>query len=242
MKKWLIFALLILAVFGCRKKRKAVDNGDGTVGVNGGTTSTIPGKPNLITPAQNSICISGIIVSDSESQVLFTWSGTENTNSYDLVLKNLLTNTSKTINVTDTQAWAQLLRNTPYSWYVSAKQTTSTTTTQSDNWKFYNSGAGVVTYAPFPAEIVAPTYGQIVTAVDGKIDLSWKGSSADSNITGYNVSLGTTTDPPVIKNGVTDTFLNDVVVAANTVYHWRVVTVDANGNYTDSGLYQFKTQ
>jgi hypothetical protein len=229
MRKWLIFALIILAVSGCRKKKKTPD-------------STIPGKPELILPVQNSICLSGTVISPTESQVLFTWKATVNTDSYDLVLKNLLTYTSTTVTTSDTKVMATILRNTPYEWYISARQNISTTTTQSDNWKFYNSGTGVVSYAPFPAEIESPTFGQIVTAVNGKINLSWFGSSVDNNITGYNVCLGTTTNPPAIKNGVTDSFLKDVSVTANTTYYWRVITVDANGNYTDSGLYQFKVQ
>jgi hypothetical protein len=233
MRKWIIFALMICVTAGCKKKK--------TIEPEPGTTSTIPGKPTLITPAQNSICISGVIVSVTESLVLFTWSSTVNTNSYDLILKNLLTNTSTTTTTNDTKATASLARNTPYSWYVSAKQNLSSTTTQSDGWKFYNSGAGAVTYAPFPAEIVAPAYGQIVTPVNGKVNLSWKGSSVEGNITGYSVFLGTTNNPPFAK-AVTDNFYNDVDVTANTTYYWRIVTYDSSGNYTDSGLYQFKTQ
>ncbi|MDB5003917.1 MAG: hypothetical protein JWQ34_2142 [Mucilaginibacter sp.] len=233
MKRCIIFVLLILVISGCKKKRSTTDST---------TTTTIPGKPSLTTPANNSICISGTTISLTESQVLFTWSTTVNTNSYDLVLKNLLTNTSTTTNATDTKATVTLTRNTPYSWYVSAKQNSSTTTTQSDIWKFYNSGAGTISYAPFPAEIVAPTYGQIIAAVNNKVDLSWKGSSVDNNITGYNVYFGTSTNPPVIINGITNTFLSSVAVAAHTTYYWRVITVDSNGNYTDSGLYQFNVQ
>jgi hypothetical protein len=236
MRKWLVFILVILAVTGCKKKKKAVDDGTGV------TPSTIPGKSKLLTPAQNAVCISGKIVSETESEVLFTWTATANTDSYDVVLKNLLTNTSTTTNTTDVKATVTLLRNTPYAWYISSKQYSSSTTTQSDSWKFYNSGAGVVTYAPFPAEITSPGYGQIVSPVNNKINLTWNGSSVDSNISGYNVCLGTTNNPPIIKTGVTDMFLNGVAVTANTVYYWRVITVDSNGNYTDSGLYQFKTQ
>lgn len=233
MRRCIIFILLILVISGCKKKRSTTDST---------TTTTIPGKPTLTTPANNSICISGTTVSLTESHVLFTWSSTANTNSYDLVLKNLLTNTSTTTSTTDTKATVTLTRNTPYSWYVSAKQNSSTTTTQSDTWKLYNSGAGTISYAPFPAEIVAPTYGQIIVAINNKVDLSWKGGSVDNNITGYNVCFGTSTNPPIIKTSVTDTFLSGVAVTTNTTYYWRVITVDSNGNYTDSGLYQFNVQ
>jgi hypothetical protein len=235
MRRCIFFILLILIISGCIKKKSATSSTTTT-------TVAVPGKPTLTTPANNSICISGTTVSLTESQVLFTWSSTVNTNSFDLVLKNLLTNTSTTTNTTDTKATVTLTRNTPYSWYVSAKQNSSTTTTQSDTWKFYNSGAGTISYAPFPAEIVAPTYGQMIAAVNNKVDLSWKGSSVDNNITGYNVCFGTGTNPPIIKTGVTDTFLSGVVVTTNTTYYWRVITVDSNGNYTDSGLYQFNVQ
>ncbi|MES2808614.1 MAG: hypothetical protein V4619_08325 [Bacteroidota bacterium] len=229
MRKCLVLILIVLAVAGCKKKKKAA-------------TSTIPGKPELTTPAQNSICISGTVVSATESQVLFTWKATENTNSYDLVLKNLLTYTSTTLNTTDTKINATLLRNTPYEWYVSAKQSTSTTTTQSDSWKFYNSGPGVVSYPPFPADITFPTFGQIIGATNGKIELYWTGNSVGNNIASYTVCLGTTNNPPAIKNGLTESFLKDVAVNANTIYYWRVITFDTDGNYTDSGLFQFKVQ
>ncbi|MFD2146633.1 hypothetical protein [Mucilaginibacter antarcticus] len=229
MRKYLIFIFIVLAVAGCKKKNKAV-------------TSTIPGKPALTTPAQNSVCISGTIISATESQVLFTWNPAVNTDSYDLVLKNLLTYTSTTINTIDTKINATLLRNTPYEWYISAKQNSSSTTTQSDGWKFYNSGAGIVSYPPFPADIMYPAFGQVITPSNGKIELYWAGNSVGNNIASYTVCLGTTSNPPAIKNGLTESQLKDVAVTANTTYYWRIITFDADGNYTDSGLFQFKIQ
>jgi hypothetical protein len=229
MREYLVLFLIVLAIAGCKKKKKAA-------------TSTVPGQPELITPAQNSICISGTVVSDTESQVLFTWKPTVNTDRYDLVLKNLLTYTSTTVTTTDTKVNATLLRNTPYEWYISAKQDISSTTTQSNGWKFYNSGAGVVSYPPFPADIAFPTFGQIIGATNGKIELYWSGNAVANNIASYTVLLGTTSNPPVLKSNLTESFLKDVAITVNTTYYWRVITFDTDGNYTDSGLFQFKVQ
>lgn len=234
MKKWLVCFMVFFVITGCLKHKQTPDNGGG------GTTTKIPGKATLLTPAQNSICISGTGTSTTESMVTFTWTATANTDAYDIVYKNLLLGTSITQTVTAATATVSLLRNTPYSWYISSKTYDSSTTTQSDTWKFYNSGAGIVSYAPFPAEIIDPAYGQLINA--SVVNLHWKGTSVDNNIVGYNVYLGTTTTPPVFKPLLTDDFINAVPVNRNTTYYWHVVTVDANGNYSDSGLYQFTVQ
>lgn len=197
-----------------------------------------PSKAELTAPAQNSVCITGTVISDTQSSVTFTWNAAANTNSYDVVLKNLLTENSVTLNTTKTQLTVDVLRNTPYSWYVVSKSTTVSNTAQSDTWKFYNSGPGVVTYAPFPAEITAPTFAQIVPA--GTVNLTWKGSSAQAvTIINYDVYFGTTTSPALLKGNVTDSFINGVSVTSGSLYYWKVITRDSNGNTSDSGLYQF---
>ena len=121
-----------------------------------------------------------------------------------------------------------------------SKSSKSATLVQSDTWKFYNAGAGTVSYAPYPADVVAPAVGQNVAAPAGTVNLSWKGSSVDGNITGYDVYFGTGKSPGVLKSNVTDSFYNNVSVIAGTQYYWKIVTRDAKGNTSDSGLFQFK--
>lgn len=220
---------MILILQGCGGSKK-----------NNPSPSLSPAKVVLTAPSQDAICNTGTIISATESSVLFTWDASANTNSYDLVLKNLLTTATTTQSTTSNQLTLTLARNTPYSWYVVSKSTQTTTTTQSDTWKFYNAGPGVITYAPFPAEITSPSFGQNVTASSGTIDLTWKGGAVNpGTITSYDVYFGTTNNPPILKSSATDSFINGVAVTSKTTYYWKVITWDMDGNNSDSGLYQF---
>lgn len=198
-----------------------------------------PAKATLSLPAQNEACTTGTIISATESTVSFTWQTAANTDSYELTVKNLNTNAVINRTTSSTAADVILARNTPYSWFVTSKSTKTTTTAQSDTWKFYNSGPGVVAYAPFPAEILSPTMNQAVTASGGKITLDWNGSDVDNDITTYDIYLGTTTTPAVLQSNVTASILTNVSVSSGTSYYWKVVTKDSKGNTSDSGLYRF---
>jgi len=228
MRNWILFIATIIVLQGCGGSKK-----------NNPSPANTPGKAILTAPAQNAVCTTGTIISDAESSILFTWKASANTNSYDLVLKNLLTSVTTTQSTTATQLTMTLARNTPYEWHIVSKSQGGATT-QSDAWRFYNAGLGIITYAPFPAEITSPAFGQNVTASSGTIDLTWKGSSVNpGTITGYNVYFGSTNNPPVLKNGVTDSFLNGVAVTSKATYYWKVITWDIDGNSSDSGLFQF---
>ena len=226
--------LIVLAIFltGCGGKSN-------------NPTPTAPSIPKptqatLSAPVQNAVCTTGTIISATQSSISFSWDASANTNSYNLVIKNLLTSDSTTQNTTQTQLAVTLLRNTPYSWHVISQSTQTTATAQSAVWKFYNSGPGVVTYAPFPAEITSPTFGQSITATAGTINLTWVGSVVSPDvIASYDVFLGTTSSPAIAASAITNSFLNNVSVTANTTYYWKVVTRDVSGNTSDSGLYQF---
>jgi hypothetical protein len=237
MRKELLIVSVVLILVGCGGK----SNNPAPAG-SGGTTTTPPApvKAVLTFPDQNAVCTSGKIISDTTSSITFTWNPSDNTNSYDMNLKNLATGVTITQNTTATQLTLSLTRNTPYSWYIVSKSTTTSTTAQSDTWKFYNAGKATVTYAPFPAEITSPTFGQTVTATTGTVNLTWKGTSVTAGtITGYDVYFGTTKSPALLKAAVTNSFFNNVSVASKTTYYWKVITKDIIGNTSDSGLYQF---
>jgi hypothetical protein len=232
MKRGLLTVSVILILMGCSKHNNPTPTPP---------TPPVPAKAILTFPDQNAVCTTGTILTDSTSSITFTWGQSDNTNSYELDLKNLLTNTITTQSTSQTQLKLTLSRNTPYSWYLVSKSNATSVTTQSDTWKFYNAGKGTVTYAPFPAEIVSPTFGQSVTATAGAVNLTWKGSSVTAGtIANYDVYFGTTNSPSVLKSDITDSFLNNVSVTSGTTYYWKVITRDIIGNTSDSGLYQFK--
>ncbi len=199
-----------------------------------------PGKAALTFPAQNAACTTGTVISATQSTITFTWTASDNTDSYKIVIKNLLTSALTTQISTANQSTVTLLRNTPYSWYVVSKSNATTDTTKSDVWKFYNSGPGIVSHPPFPADIISPVFGQNVTTTSGTINLSWTGSDPDNDIAGYDVYFGTTAAPSLSQSNVPNMFLNGITVTSGTTYYWKIVTKDAAGNTSDSGIFQFK--
>jgi hypothetical protein len=105
---------------------------------------------------QNSVCITGSVLSDAESSVVFTWNASDNTDSYDFYLTNLMTGAITVQNATQTTLTITLKINTPFSWYIESKSAKSDKTAKSDIWKFYNSGPGLVTLRAFSRRNYCP--------------------------------------------------------------------------------------
>ena len=220
------------------------DDGGGFGG--GGNVTNPPGKPTLTFPANNKTCETGTSVSDTQSEVTFTWGASADTNTYDLSITNL--NTSIAINktgVSTTTTKSTLNKGVPYSWYITSKSTASTTTTKSDAWKFYLAGTGVVNYAPFSADLKTPTSGSTVTRDgDGKVAFTWDGSDPDTGDTlKYTLYVDTTDGKQTPETGLSNLTAKTASVAleAATTYYWRVKTSDGiNSSY--SIVYSLKTQ
>ncbi|MEO6632855.1 MAG: hypothetical protein ABIN13_14065 [Mucilaginibacter sp.] len=228
MKKQIALMLMIIILGSCGGKK------------NNPAPKPSPSRALLTFPDQDAVCTNGTIISDTESALTFMWTAATNTDSYDLYLKNLLTGNITIQTTTATQFTITLLRNTPYSWYVVSRSVKTSSTAETDTWKFYNAGKGVTTYAPFPAAISSPTLGQILDTPLGKVNLTWKGSAVTiGSISNYDVYFGTTKSPGLLKDKIADSFLNDVVVVSGSTYYWKVVTRDFAGNTSDSELFQF---
>ena len=232
MKKHLTIILILAGIMGCGKN-------DGPP-----PTPPVPPTPQaavLNFPAQSEVCTTGTVLTDSTSSVTFKWKSAANADGYVLYLKNLITGTTDNQSTPNVQLAVTILRNTPYSWYVVSKSSTTSATAQSETWKFYNAGKGTVTYAPFPAEITAPTFGQSLAA--GKVNLTWKGSSVNAGtIDNYDVYFGDTAVPVLFKSKIADSFVNNVAVTSGKTYYWKVITRDIVGNTSSSGVYRFTVQ
>lgn len=189
-------------------------------------------------PVQDEECTAGTIISDTQSSIPFSWKSAENAESYEIHVKNLESGVSLSETTVQTNLNLTLNRNTPYSWYVISKTSKSNLATTSATWKFYNSGPGKTTYAPFPAEIVSPIMGQKLDAA-GKITLDWAGSDVDGDIVNYDVYLGNSQTPGLLKEKVTESILGGVEVGTKTTYFWKIITRDAQGNSSDSGVFVF---
>ncbi len=194
-----------------------------------------------LSPANNEACISGNVLSASESTIIFKWNKSDHTDSYDLTVKNLENNTVIQLTTQNTELAINLLRNNPYSWFITSKSTKTTNITKSEIWKFYNVGTGVGAHAPFPAEAVSPLVGQRISSNNGTITLDWNATDVDNDLKSYEIYMGTTTSPVLIKSNHTESMLSNLPVNANTTYYWKIKTIDDKGNSSDSELFIFYT-
>lgn len=224
---------LSLLIVGCSGSKKS-DNVS--------PTPLLPKAATLVFPTQDAVCVSGSVISASQSTIQFQWNNSGNSDSYIVVTKNLLTSDTLATSTVINNANITVSRNTPYSWYIISKSNQSSSTAKSETWKFYNSGAGITTYAPFPADHLSPASGSDVNVPSsGKISLSWTGSSVANDIVDYDIYFGTTASVPLYKSHVTSEIINNVTVVSQTTYYWKIVTRDSNNNTSTSDLVEFTT-
>ena len=204
-------------------------------------TPTTPGVVKLIFPFENSDCNVGTDSTDTESDVIFEWAKAENTDEYELNIVNLSVVDTTSYTTSELQISVRLNRATPYSWYIISKLNSVGTETKSDTWRFYNAGIGVTSFAPFPANIISPEMSETISNTTN-VTLSWEGNDVDNDIIAYDIYFGTVNPPEIIETDFKENSLNNVSISANTVYYWKIITKDSQGNSSDSGIYQFKTQ
>jgi hypothetical protein len=197
-----------------------------------------PGVASLVFPEQNSECTEGSNFTATESDVVFDWNDSANTTNYELVLKNLETQIVTNHFSSVSSLSITILRGTPYSWYIISKNT-GTQTNQSATWKFYNAGDAISSYAPFPAELVAPEMGAVLASSTNVVGLDWIGSDVDDDIIGYDVYFGTDNPPTTLLEETTESGMS-VNVSSGTTYYWRIITKDSDDNNSESEVFQFR--
>lgn len=196
-----------------------------------------PTAATLVFPENNTECNDGIIVSDTETDVLFKWEEAANASSYELIITNLNAGTSREIKTISNEYLIRVLRGTAYSWSVKSKVGGSNEIAESEIWKFYNAGLPVESYPPFPAEAVSPQIGSSID--EGTISLQWEATDIDNDIASYKVLLDTA-NQPITEVGNSNTNSVEVTVNSGVVYYWKVITTDVVGNTSDSQIFQFK--
>ena len=186
----------------------------------------------------------GTSLNDTQSNVSFSWSTATDAVSYEVVVTNLLTQSSQTYTTPSNQTTIALTKAEPFSWIVKSIGEDGSTPTESEQWKFYLAGDVVVNYAPFPTELISPRSGANITPdVNNLVILNWKGSDVDGDLSRYEVYLDQTNASNLISTldfEANDTSL-EVEVENNTTYYWKIIALDANGNQSNSGVYAFRT-
>ncbi len=196
----------------------------------------------LVFPLENSECTTGVSLNETLSQVTFEWMPAKNSNLYTLTVVNLNTNSPQAITTASTSASLSIAKGAPFSWAVLSGNTDSDETATSENWLFYNSGFQT-TYAPFPAQIVAPKSGETIpVGSSNEVVLEWIGADVEDDIIQFEVYFSQQNPPEeLLTTADASTIQASVSVASGTVYYWKVVTTDSEGNTSDSGIFDFKT-
>jgi len=201
----------------------------------------VPLGAELVFPEENSECTTGTSVSETLSQITFKWNTSANTDSYTLSVVNLETNVPQNISTAATSASLSIAKGTPFAWSVTSRNSNSDQVATSETWLFYNAGAQT-TYAPFPAQLVAPASGSTVQKdIANEVTLEWMGADVDNDIETFEIFFSDT-NPPVTSVGTTNAFNMELAVSvvSDTVYYWKVVTTDAEGNTSESDVFDFK--
>lgn len=201
-----------------------------------------PEQALLVFPLKNSECTTGVDTGvPTTSLVEFIWAAADRAETYDLRATNLETNITQTISVPVTSAKLTLVKGDPYSWSVTSRTSKVTETATSESWLFYNAGFQT-TYAPFPAEIIVPKSGaSVIKDINNEVLLDWNGADVDNDIDGFQVFLSTSNPPETLVGSLSPANSQlRISVSAQSVYYWRVVTKDKEGNTSNSGVFEFK--
>ena len=194
----------------------------------------------LVFPLADSECTTGVDITEDLSQVTFEWQPANNTDNYTLTVINLITNIPQTITTSSTSAALSIEKGAPFSWSVLSTNNESDETATSESWLFYNAGSQT-TYAPFPAQIRVPKAGSTVQATANEVVLSWTGADVEGDIETFEVYFSEN-NPPETLLIRTDVETTETVgnVVSGQIYYWKVITIDAEGNRSDSGIFDFK--
>lgn len=226
MMRFLFLGICLMMVFtSCKKK----------------STPVPPEAVQLVYPEQNSECTTGQSLGKETSQVEFRWSAADNTETYELRVTNTANGTVQTIASSSTSAKLPLEKGEQFSWIVRSKNSRVEQSVSSEVWNFYNSGSRT-TFAPFPATIVSPASSEnVFKDINNEVVISWTASDLDDDIVNYEVYFSVET-PPIDLLQTLQPEVNSIKasVTADTVYYWSVVVIDAEGNKSNSGIYNFK--
>ncbi len=188
-----------------------------------------PEAAELSKPANNSVCLVG--GNTNANEVQFTWIPVAGASSYELKITNLKSNTTETKTFPTSPATVTLVTGLPYEWQVISKSSKTTLTASSAKWKFYLTGAGEVSYAPFPASLTFPASGQQVSASAGQVKLAWTGTDPDSGNSLLSYEVFVDTDVAKVRNQEvtplkTKTESLSIPVKSGGTYYWMVKTMD----------------
>ena len=190
----------------------------------------------LIFPKNTSEVIDGVIISDTESELVFEWKkeGDSTGRLYFLELRNIKNNEVTIYESTETNASIILTRGIDYSWSV-----TDSLNNNSEKWTFKNLGPWSESTAPSPATAISPVSGASISQTSTTVNLIWKSEDVDNDIISYDLYFGETEGPELLIEDITVSRHNEIPVKAGNIYYWKIVTKDSVGNESTSVIFDF---
>lgn len=203
--------------------------------------NNVPTASNYILPNNNAVC-TGEEISDTEINVDFQWNtfqDVEDANlSYTFTLRNLATNTIiNDESVSGTTKSVTLEKGISYAWNIKATDSDDNTTTGA-TWQFQTPFNAISNYAPFPATMISPANGEVLT--NTTVTLTWEGNDPDAGETEellYTIYLGTTNPPAQVADMFTAETYSETLTPG--VYYWKIDATDPSGNISNSQIRQF---
>ena len=196
----------------------------------------------LIAPADLNECTTALVLSETERQVKFQWTLALNTDSYELVVVNTLTNARYEKTSSLLTESIVLTSGASYRWYVNSKSLFSSAVGKSSVRQFYLEGSQDESYLPFPAVLLRPENQSIVDLESsGDFLFDWEGYDLYEDIVSYAVYLGKTEDNlDLVQEGLTVSQLS-LSLDTGERYFWQIITLDSEGNTSKSEVYSFQT-
>lgn len=229
MKKLFLKILIVLLFSSCSSE----ETSQGTV------ENTAPGKPFLIAPVNNNLCI--------DNSVNFKWEpvedleGDELTYEIQISTDNAFNQIEKTIITPEISSTISLQKGIAYYWRVKAIDERGNSSEFSSIYNFYTEGDEDINRLPFSPSLIRP---ELNSSTEGStIALEWNASDVDvEDELSYDVFFGTN-NPPITKvsNHQSSTQL-DLTIESSKKYYWRVVVYDNNGGETIGQVWNFSTE
>jgi len=199
-----------------------------------------PDSALLTTPENSNTCVP-LSTTATQGVINFGWEEAQNTDSYEVFVRNSITQTEQKKSAELTSTTFTLDRGAPYSWWVVSSSDASAVDTKSKVWSFYLEGIQQETFLPFSAQLNNPQDEQEVMLSSGEINLQWTGSDLDNDIEYYQVYIGTDAAQMslVQDNQITSSY--SALLDVGQTYFWQIVTIDQRGNKSQSAIQSFTT-
>lgn len=199
-----------------------------------------PDSALLTTPENSNTCVP-LSTTASQGVINFGWEEAQNTDSYEVFVRNSITQTEQKKSADLTSTTFTLDRGAPYSWWVVSSSDASAVDTKSKVWSFYLEGIQQETFLPFSAQLNNPQDEQEVMLSSGEINLQWTGSDLDNDIAYYQVYIGTGAAQMslVQDNQITSSY--SALLDVGQTYFWQIITIDQRGNKSQSAIQSFTT-